>query len=189
MDLRFRSFGRRTGANKNPSRGDASAKRAVKKICSADGNISNTCAFDRTSVTSCNHATRRDGRHLKPGCVGFATNSSVAHRRTNDEPVAVAIAIAIASSVADRSASYRSQSDAGGYSHPKNSALAIASSVADRSAGYRGQSDAGGYSHPKNSALAIDSGSSQPDRRAPNNADDSASNGPTGLDAGADARS
>ena len=103
MDLRFRSFGRRTSANKNPGRGDASAQRAVEKICSADGNISNTCALDRTSVTSCNHATRRDGRHLKPGCVGFATNSSVAHRRTNDEPVA----LAIASSVADRSASYR----------------------------------------------------------------------------------
>src|SRR6478672_7111658 len=150
MDLRFRSFGRRASANKNQSRGDASAQRAAKKICSADGNISNTCALDRTSVTSCNHPTRRDGRHLKPGCVGFATNSSVAHRRTNDEPVA------------------------------------LASSVADRSASYRGQSDAGGYSHAKNSALAIDSGSSQPDRRAPNNADDSASNGPTGLDAGAD---
>src|SRR6478672_2846058 len=180
MDLRFRSFGRRASANKNQSRGDASAQRAAKKICSADGNISNTCALDRTSVTSCNHPTRRDGRHLKPGCVGFATNSSVAHRRTNDEPVA------LASSVADRSASYRGQSDAGGYSHAKNSALALASSVADRSASYRSQSDAGGYSHPKNSALAIDSGSSQPDRRAPNYADDSASNGPTGLDAGAD---
>ena len=159
MDLGLRSFGRRTRANKNKVRGDASARRAAEKICAAGRD---RCGFDYASANGCNHAVGRASESVRdPNCsslhsggVRFATNASIAHRRANHEPVA------------------------------------IASSVSDSSASYRGQSDAGGYAHATGSALAVDSGSSQPDCRTSNNANDSASNGAAGREhPGADHRS